>query len=153
MVVQIDSAYRYSGSNHENLICLILAPGLLLLVAGTFFPSLINMTGTFQIYDDSIFQAKDGDAAVRRSPVHHETLIGLQILQQGLNLTDGHMARIQTVVDEETEAVRFGNAVLQQENAAFEHIVNRTELRGTFQLSQLSHFIYNPPKDDYAVGL
>jgi hypothetical protein len=85
------------------------------------------MTGTFQIYDDSIFKkAKDGDAVVRPPPVHHETLIQLQTLQQRLNLTDGHMAWIRNVVDEETEALRLGNAELQRENAAFEHMVKRT---------------------------
>jgi hypothetical protein len=125
---KIDCARR--GSNHDNRTCLILTIGLLLLVAATFFPSL--MTGTFQIYDDTIFKAKDGDAVVRPSPVHKESLRQLQILQQRLDLTDGHiMARIQTVVDEGTEAVLFENAALQQENEndSFEHMVNRTEWR------------------------
>jgi hypothetical protein len=84
----------------------------------------------------------------------------LQIVQQRLNLTDGHniMARIQTVVDGGTEALRFENAVLQQENDSFEHMVNRTEWQGKFLVDRgttqlVSHFIYYPPKEDDAVVL
>jgi hypothetical protein len=55
------------------------------------------------------------------------------------------MARIENVVDEETQIVRLENAVLQQKNVAFEHIANRAEWSDGV-VKSFDHFFMHIPK-------
>jgi hypothetical protein len=147
MQIRIHPPKTTAGNVNRTLILVI----ILFLVAGNFFHS----RGTLQsfVLFDLVHYSPKEDAAVlfRHSSLHNETLNQLPILQQRLNISHGHTARIQTLVVNETEAVRSKNAILQQENATLEHnmtthtIVNRTEWRDGM-VKSFDHFLMHIPK-------
>jgi hypothetical protein len=128
--------------------CHSLFPGGRKLLSFSWHSPIVRLV-LFGLYDSP---KEDATVLLRHSSLHHETLNQLPILRQRLTIPHGHTARIQNLVDNETEAVRSKSAVLQQEIAILEpnmttHIdlVIRSEWRDGM-VKSFDHFLMHIPK-------